>query len=98
MNSGIGIIGLIKVSNSSIFSPPLTFIAPISVIPAPTVGEAPVVSKSKTTKVTSRKSRSGRFAAGADRCSLAAMADTVRLTADERLFLCQVTIKNYVWR
>ena len=53
MYSGIGESGFTNDLNSPIISPPLTFTAPISVIAAPFLGEAPVVSRSTTTKVVS---------------------------------------------
>ena len=53
MYSGIGESGFTNDLNSPIISPPLTFTAPISVIAAPFLGDAPVVSKSTTTKVVS---------------------------------------------
>ena len=51
MYSGIGARGFTNEENSPICSPPQTFTAPISVIAAPFLGEAPVVSKSTITKV-----------------------------------------------
>ena len=58
MNVGSGVPGLIKVWKVPSTSPPRTLIAPISVIALPVFGEAPDVSKSKTTKVVSDKSSS----------------------------------------
>jgi hypothetical protein len=53
MNGGIGDPGSTSVPNSPSTSPPRTFTAPISVI-ACCAAEPPVVSRSKTTNVTSR--------------------------------------------
>ena len=50
--AGTGTPGSTSVWNSPSTSPPRTFTAPISVIPAP-AGEPPVVSRSTTTNVTS---------------------------------------------
>ena len=50
MKAGIGTPGAQKVRNSPMISPPRTFTAPISVIPAST-GLPPAVSRSTTTNV-----------------------------------------------
>ncbi len=52
MNAGIGRPGSTSDWNSPSTSPPRTFTAPISVMP-PSRAEAPVVSRSTTTNVTS---------------------------------------------
>ena len=52
MNGGIGTPGLTSVSNRPRHSPPRYLTAPTSVI-AQSLGDAPVVSRSSTTKVTS---------------------------------------------
>ena len=58
MNGERGVPGLTKVLKVPITSPPRTLTAPISVIALPVFGEAPDVSKSRTTKVVFDKSSS----------------------------------------
>ena len=53
MYSGMGVKGFTKDSKFPRYCPLLTFTAPISVIAAPFLGEAPVVSKSTITNVVS---------------------------------------------
>ncbi len=57
MNAGISVCGLTSVWNSPRTSPPRTFTAPISVIIEPPAAEPPVVSRSTTQKVRSRRGR-----------------------------------------
>ena len=57
MNGGIWARGLTRVWNSPSTSPPRTLTAPISVIMQPAWAEPPVVSRSTTVKVRSRKGR-----------------------------------------
>ncbi len=57
MKGGICACGLTRVWNSPSTSPPRTLTAPISVILAPPCTEAPVVSRSTTQKVMSRRGR-----------------------------------------
>ena len=57
MNGGIAVCGLTSVWNSPSTSPPRTFTAPISVIIDPAWAEPPVVSRSTTQKVMSRRGR-----------------------------------------
>ena len=57
MNGGISVWGLTRVWNSPSTSPPRTLTAPISVIIEPAAAEPPVVSRSTTLKVMSRRGR-----------------------------------------
>ncbi len=57
MNGGIEVCGLTSVWNSPSTSPPRTLTAPISVIIDPAAAEPPVVSRSTTQKVMSRRGR-----------------------------------------
>ena len=57
MNGGIEVCGLTSVWNSPSTSPPRTLTAPISVIIEPAWAEPPVVSRSTTQKVMSRRGR-----------------------------------------
>ena len=57
MNAGISVCGLTSVWNSPRTSPPRTLTAPISVIIEPPAAEPPVVSRSTTQKVRSRRGR-----------------------------------------
>ena len=57
MKGGISVPGSTRVWNSPSTSPPRTLTAPISVIIEPDVGEPPVVSRSTTQKVRSRRGR-----------------------------------------
>ncbi len=69
MNGGIGASGRTSVASSARTSPPRIFTAPISVISL-SAARLPVVSRSTTTKVTSRRGRpssaggTGSWAAG----------------------------------
>ena len=57
MKAGISVCGLTRVWNSPRISPPRTFTAPISVIIEPPSAEPPVVSRSTTQNVRSRRGR-----------------------------------------
>jgi hypothetical protein len=57
MNGGIWVRGLTRVWNSPRTSPPRTLTAPISVIMQPAWAEPPVVSRSTTVNVMSRRGR-----------------------------------------
>ena len=57
MKGGIAVCGLTSVWNSPSTSPPRTLTAPISVIIDPACAEPPVVSRSTTQKVMSRRGR-----------------------------------------
>ena len=57
MKGGISVPGSTRVWNSPRTSPPRTLTAPISVIMDPEVGDPPVVSRSTTQKVRSRRGR-----------------------------------------
>ncbi len=57
MKAGMSVCGLTRVWNSPSTSPVRTFTAPISVIMEPPVAEPPVVSRSTTQNVMSRRGR-----------------------------------------